>query len=98
MTEMHFNGFGVATSKPNSSECCDADHGTYIDLEHATLLKGEPGFEEITDEVVQYLDERSVVATFCKFTETGECALKAAGMLNSYPANTANKQEVEIQE
>lgn len=65
--------------------CCVDGKRSYMDLEHAALLQGESGFEDLTDDVIAYREQRCRVADGCQYSKTGRCALEAAGMISTYP-------------
>ena len=54
----------------------------YADAIWADVDKGIP------QTVIDYLDRRAAVARDCKFAETGQCALSAAGILALDPPTT----------
>jgi hypothetical protein len=85
MAGLHLEGLGVEVT--DQKKGCYYQNGCYAatDLQHAVILKGQPGFDRITDDVIRYRQERSSVAGGCSYSKTGECALKAADMLGIYP-------------
>ena len=87
MAEAYYDGFGVRGTGLDieNRTCCSEGDSSLASLEHAALLQGQPGFEEITDEVLEYREERCAIADECTYSKTGECALKAAGMLSIFP-------------
>jgi hypothetical protein len=66
--------------------CCY--EGTHADsaLETATALKGDAGFPAYDQNLVEYREERVVLAAQCEFATTGICALAQAGKLRRSPS------------
>ncbi len=84
MAELYFDGIGMRVTGPDIevNECCPDGRNAYLALENAELVSEDSDFgEDITDEVLDDLDERCAAAETCTRSTTGICALQATGLL-----------------
>ena len=76
---------GIIVPTTQTDLCCPEGLRAFRDFDWAYLHRNDPD-SRITSKLLRRLERREQVALGChRVGDTGECALKAAGLFEAYP-------------